>query len=228
VTITQWVVYTYGKIPESKRQYYSSDTLIASVCFYRTKKGLYPTCLSEAEAIAYVETLVRVADKSGETVEDMLKKTPTEKSVKHDMKRNLMDGTMVDALFNKCSNYLQTEGYDKTQEEKVETLQQLLIDSGVVEKEAAERLGSKIIQQQNNPQKKKDVNKSNSYKEIRIKRFLTAQEREAVKKRSIKLTQRPNLTIDRDLWLRLVDEIINLIEEIKTISENGGNENESQ
>lgn len=213
----EWVLKHYEDIPEDKRHFYSEDKLIAAVCYYRTKHNIHPKCLSEVEAKAFVEAMVMQAN-----VEETKKKEArrlTEKSIMHDMKRNLPQNTVIDEVFEKCSKLLDEVEQIKPDEVKAESVYDLLLESGVVDPAAAGKLADKIVQQHKVKDEKKQEPKyhkfNEEYKELFNYKFFTKEEVEAVKKKSVEVTKNSSLHLRKEAIVKIVMEVIKIIEEIK-------------
>lgn len=211
MNFSEWVHQEYDNIPDSKRKCYSSDKLIAAVCYYRNQNKLYPCCVTEAEAKKFVASLLD----DEEYLKKAQKKSLTEKSIKHDMKRNLPENTIVDDVFEKCARYLDSNGRGKSDDENTSALYALMVESGIMESEAAGKICSKIIKQHKAGEnsKSKTPRTSTTYTEIRTYRFFTPAEVAMVKKKAIPLSESQH--IDRSAVLKIIEEVIKIIEEIK-------------
>lgn len=217
MTFNQWVLKTHESIPKDKRHLYSSDTLIASVCYYRCKHSMHPTCLSEQEAKAFVNAMVMQGTQEEERKDST--RVLTEKGIKHNLKRNLVDGTAVDVVLSKCAEYLNTEGKNKSDDDNSSALHGILVDSGIIQNTVADKLSRQIMQYERNPvkEKKKEIQSSRpKYVEIRRYKFFTPAEVEKVKKKSTTISYNPEINIDQEIVLRIVEEVIKIIEEVKS------------
>lgn len=217
MTFSQWVQENYNAIPESKRHLYSSDSMIAAVCYYRGKRGIYPTCLSGSEAKAFINSIIIMEETDGIEMEG--RNAFTEKSIKHNMKRNLLDGTLVDIIFDKCSNYMRSEGIKESEENNIDVLSNILANSGILNKDAAAKISKKIIKQQTmKPKTTKELDQvAMTYTEIRKPGFFTGSEIAIIKKRASTLSRRPDIQIKREIILHIVDEVLRIVEEVKVV-----------